>query len=92
MTTDKRQQKIAACRVEASGDGWNVTSPSGSTYRVTSESRIDRGSGSLYFVRHCDCPARVRECVHAAAVEQHEWTEAANAGDYETMDVLERTS
>ena len=73
--------------------GWRVESSSGSTYHVRSQSYIDRESGGMGFRMTCDCPARKR-CRHIDAVEQMRYAEelaAAQAGDVDGMEILERT-
>jgi len=72
-----------------SGDGYDVESTSESTYHVHSETRIERGTGSIYFTWHCNCPARKR-CRHIDAVVQMRWAEAAADEGYDGMDIMER--
>jgi len=54
MNATQRAAKIAACTVTESGNGWDVQSPSGSTYHVIAGTHT------------CNCPAR-GDCVHMAA-------------------------
>lgn len=75
MTDAQREKKIAACRVEPNDNGgFDVTSPSGNTYHVTIQKKLD-SNGSMYFIRRCDCPAH-GECVHQTVVERYQWKHA----------------
>lgn len=75
---------------DAAGGGFKVESESGSTYAVRCVTKIARDSGSMYFQWECTCPAR-RRCRHIDACEQIQYAEAAASGDYDGMDVIERT-
>lgn len=89
MATMTKDDKIRACTVTQHDGGYTVKSPSGNTYEVAVQTRLD-GMGSMYFRRSCSCPAR-RRCVHVDAVEQYQWAEAADADDFDGMTVLDRT-
>jgi len=72
--------------------GWKVNSQSGHTYHVRSHMGVDRASGSYFFRTTCDCPARKR-CRHIDAVLDMRYAEelaAAEGGDFDGMDILER--
>jgi len=88
MTDQQRQQKTEACEVEETRAGHRVTSPSGNTYEVRSHTKLDE-LGSMYFTRSCSCPAR-GTCVHMAAVDLYQRQQAAAAGDYDGLNVLDR--
>ena len=57
--------------MEITGTGkntWDVASPSGNTYHVSMQTKLDAG-GSMFFRWSCDCPSRKYPCKHAVAVE-----------------------
>lgn len=85
----RRAKKIAACSVSDAGEGWSVTSPSGSTYSVTIGVADD---DDALFRYNCSCAAR-GECVHVSAVDAFRWAQVGgdNDPDCDLGDILERT-
>lgn len=71
--------------------GFTVESDSGATYRVTLDAAVGGGGGYLRSLWACNCKARGR-CRHITACEQVVASEAAAAGDIETMEMMERVA
>ncbi|MDE2010488.1 MAG: hypothetical protein KGJ09_10515 [Candidatus Omnitrophica bacterium] len=91
---DKFLEKYKLKNICDDGNGvWTVESASGGTYSVVSKTRIERHTGSMYFVIECNCPAR-KSCRHIEAVTNMRRAEellAAQSGDNDGMEILERT-
>ena len=61
----------------------------GKSYIVSQHDRIDRESGSLYYIWKCTCSAR-KSCRHIDKVVEGRWADAQADADYDGMDLMER--